>query len=35
MVITHEQRGSNKSSKVGPLRKKFGSNFMNFGAIDN
>jgi hypothetical protein len=33
-VITHEQKGSNKFSKVGQLRSNFGSIFMNFGAMD-
>jgi hypothetical protein len=33
-IITHEQKGSNRFSKVGPLRSNFGSIFINFGAMD-
>jgi hypothetical protein len=34
-VITHEQKCSNKFSKVGQLGTNFGSISMNFGAMDN
>jgi hypothetical protein len=33
-VITHEQKCSNKFSKVGQLGTNFSSIFMNFGAMD-
>jgi hypothetical protein len=34
-VITHEQKCSNKFSKVGQHRSNFRSIFMNFRAMDN
>jgi hypothetical protein len=35
MVNSHEQGGTNKLAKMRRIRKKFGSNFINFGALDN
>jgi hypothetical protein len=35
MVKSQQHGGTNKFSKMRNIRKKFGSNFMSFGALHN